>query len=115
MTERSAIILPAIDDRLAKLRGIDHYASNPLLVGMLEIAVPIEIADMKDSGGVTQEHFDWLNNVYMKECGCHGDDLMFGSGKPGVAACYFSQLVRALAIMSFIPGGVEFASMKFGA
>ena len=42
-----------------------------------------------------------------------GDVLMFGGGKKGEAAHLFNELARGLAVLSFVPGGVKFAGMKW--
>jgi len=45
----------------------------------------------------------------------HGDKLMFRSKKPGETAWVFNTVAKALAVMSFVPGGVKFLGMHFEA
>ena len=43
----------------------------------------------------------------------HGDNILYRGKKKGETATAFNALARALAIMSFMPGGVRFGSLHF--
>lgn len=51
---------------------------------------------------------------YASFVGTHGDTLMYGGGKKGVAAECFNKVAEGLAILSMVcPGGVDFGDLHF--
>lgn len=107
-----------------------HGHNASLLALALEAAVPLRIARLRELGGPTEEDFRLLRCeatlVEPARPGVRGpryepwrgvaqllaekgDVLMYGGGRRGEAAEAFNHLAHALAVMSFLPGGVRFA------
>ena len=83
---------------------------NPVLMGLLEVAVPKWIEEVRKLS--PEERFASIKGVGQLIAE-KGDVLMFGGGKKGEAAHLFNELARGLAVLSFVPGGVKFAGMKW--
>jgi hypothetical protein len=47
--------------------------------------------------------------------GEHGDILLHGSEKPGECAAIFNRTAHAIAVLAFVPGGVELFGARFEA
>ena len=95
---------PAID-RLA-------IASN-----ILDVAVPLYIAQLR---ALRAEEFQatwqsWIDDSALEAAGVFSEVLPAGGGKPGDAARAFTGLAKALAAMSFVPGGVPFGTRRYEA
>ena len=71
----------------------------------LSAAVPFNIMAIKERGGVTDDDFASASK-FAQTLGEKGDVLLFGSKKEGEAADLFNQTAKAIAISSFIPGGI---------
>ena len=78
----------------------------------LSAAVPLHIITLKESGGPTSEQFKELQGI-SDDLGSNGDKLLYGSKKKGEAASLFNRTARAIAIMSFVPGGIDIFGMHF--
>lgn len=86
--------------------------NHEVLIISLSAAVPLRIAEFKARGGPTTADFRRVrDNADIIASG--SDNMMFRGGKKGEAAKLFNVLADALAVMSFVPGGVEFAGLKF--
>jgi len=75
----------------------------------LSAAVPLHIAELKAKGGPNDE--DLKKAVAMSAVlGERADVLMFGAGKKGKkgeVADMFNGTARAIAVLSFMPGGIS--------
>lgn len=75
-------------------------------------AVPLNIADIKAKGGPNDFQWDWARE-FADDLGSLGDILQFKGERKGETATVMNRFVYALAIMSFAPGGVNFAGLHF--
>lgn len=80
---------------------------SDLLIIALSATVPLWIMEIKTAGGVTADDISFAHN-FARVPGEKGDILQYKSKKAGKSAKVFNGLARALAIMSFCPGGVKF-------
>ena len=78
----------------------------------LSTAVPVWIMSLQDKGGPTKKDFDELKET-SKLLGEKGDILLFGGGKKGECANIFNKTAKAIAVLSFLPGGIEIFGMRF--
>ena len=86
--------------------------SEDLLITTLEVAVPLWINKIKVSGTLhlrLAHRRKELSNIIASK----GDIILYKSKKSGETAKAFNALAEALAIMSFIPGGVTFKGKKW--
>lgn len=81
------------------------------LAATLAAAVPLRIIALLERGGPEQSDFDRAQS-FGDELGERGDILLFG-GKKGEAAALFNKLAHIVAIMSFVPGGVEMFGQRW--
>jgi hypothetical protein len=72
----------------------------------LSAAVPLHILELQAKGGPDADDFTKATAM-SAVLGERGDVLLFGSKKKGEAAEIFNGLARALAVLSFVPGGVR--------
>lgn len=79
--------------------------TSSLIGSFLSIAVPLRIRDLQSKGGPTSEDLEALQE-YSKLLGKHGDSLFFKDKKKGVTAQMANGLASAVAILSFMPGGI---------
>lgn len=77
---------------------------SPHLPLMLEMAVPLHIAEVRRW---TPEQRIAFCREHAQDIASRSDVLMFGSKKKGEAAQLFNILARALACLAFQPGGVR--------
>lgn len=96
----------SFDDMIAQ-RDIMTSTAPPLPPGhplsvTLEVAVPLHIMELECAGGPTVADFTNLAG-FADELGAKGDQLLFG-GKD--AAMLFNRLARAIAVISYCPGGI---------
>lgn len=77
----------------------------------LEIAVLLQILELKSIGYISDAT---LNDALLTSelIASEGDTLLYG-GDPGQAAFLFNKVARAIAILSFQPGGFAAMGMKF--
>lgn len=76
-----------------------------ILPDMLQLAVPLYIQQLKDNGGPADADFTRLCGIG-DSLAHQGDVLLFGGRKKGEAAQLFNDLAFAIAVLSFVPGGV---------
>jgi hypothetical protein len=80
---------------------------SKLLPMTLSAAVPLWIADFKtQSWESVQARFSETVKDLPELLGSRGDVLLFGGSKKGEAANLFNRLAEAIALMSFLPGGI---------
>jgi hypothetical protein len=65
----------------------------------------LHILELKRHGGPSDEDISSCRD-FAQELGEKGDILLFKGSKPGESAEMFNKLARAIAILSFCPGGV---------
>jgi hypothetical protein len=85
---------------------------NPILSVALEASVPLFIEEMKMGpfSDLMAEAPSLAQIIAEK-----GDIIQFRSKKKGETAAAFNALASAIAIGSFVPGGITFAGMHFEA
>lgn len=83
--------------------------AQPLLLGMLTLAVPKCLDDLDGLPGESSQQTlrSWQENA-CQEITEHGDILQFPSPRRGESAKAFASLARGLAVMAANRGGVEF-------
>jgi hypothetical protein len=81
-------------------------ASYQLCCRLLTTAVPLWIWKIDVQGGLTRQ---LLIDAYidLEIVGNTLDRLLHGAAHPGEAASTFNKIARALAVLSYMPGGVE--------
>jgi len=82
---------------------------NNILAIAMSAAVPLHIISLKDKGGPTKEDFSALQET-SDILGEKGDILLFGSNNKkdkGLCADIFNKTAKAIAILSFVPGGIN--------
>ena len=87
---------------------------NGLLELMMVPAVFLRVAAMKEQGGPTAEDLRKAQET-ADILGEHGDVLIHGGGKPGQTADLFNRVAQAIAVLAFVPGGVELFGTRFEA
>ena len=87
---------------------------NNLLETMIVPAVFLRIATMKDQGGPSAEDRRKVQET-ADMLGEHGDVLIHGGGKKGQCADLFNRTAHAIAVLAFVPGGVEIFGTRFAA
>jgi hypothetical protein len=87
---------------------------NEHLSSMMTLAVPLYIAMLQDRGGPTAEDMKKAQAT-SDILGEHGDILLHGGGKPGECAEIFNRTAHAIAVLAFVPGGVELFGARFEA
>jgi hypothetical protein len=71
----------------------------------LSTAVPIRMLRLIQRGGPEDEDFERVHR-YVQDFVERGTDLFFPSGLEGVKADRFEQVVDAIAVLAFCPGGL---------
>jgi len=71
----------------------------------LDTAVPLRVLALQEQGGPTSEDFKRVS-AHSSLLGEHGDALMFKS-KKGLTAKVSNALADSIAVLSFVPGGIE--------
>lgn len=82
------------------------------LESSLSLAVPMHIMQLHDMGGPSSEDFS-ESSKFSSVLAQKGDILMYGGGKEGEVADLFNKTAKAIAILSFLPGGVELFGSKW--
>lgn len=80
-------------------------SNNPHLGTFLSAAVPLRIEEIQSRAGPTKEDMETVRE-YAKLLGEHGDALLFKSKKKGETTQMANGLASAIAILSFVPGGI---------
>jgi len=86
--------------------------TNGLLEVMICPAVLLQIMQLESRGGPSEE--DRIkaqqSSDMLRE---HGDILLYGGGKKGECADLFNRTAHAIAVLAFVPGGVELFGHRF--
>lgn len=91
-----------------------RFKGTHLLPVALNAAVPLRVFAMYKRGGplpADWQHLPAIGHLLAEQ----GDRLLFRSSRPGETAELFNALAEALAILSFVPGGVLFGDERFDA
>jgi hypothetical protein len=75
-----------------------------LLQTFLEVTVPLAIADLARQGGPQRWHYEQAR-AFGATLGEQGDQILFRGPETGALV---GRLAQALAVLSFVPGGVHF-------
>ena len=87
---------------------------NGLLEMMICPAVLLQISMMEGRGGPSEE--DRARAQQSSDMlGEHGDILLYGGGRKGECADLFNRTAHAIAVLAFVPGGVELFGQRFEA
>lgn len=87
---------------------------DDLLRLTLATGVPIAMFDLALQGGPLEG--DWARaRAFALPLAAHGDDILFRSKRPGVTADLVAQLIRAVAVLAYAPGGVTTFGLHFDA
>lgn len=79
------------------------------LADMLQVAVPLRVAELERAGGPSPVDWAWAEDFGRNsEFANHADELIYRGRTPGKAARMFNEVARALSIMAFLPGGIRF-------
>ena len=79
---------------------------SDLLSSVLEAAVPLRIAELQVQGGPSSE--DWFTaKAFGPVLVEKGDILLYGGKKKGESSKMFNRLAHSIAVLSFLPGGIE--------
>ena len=81
---------------------------------MMATAVPLHIMQLQDKGGPSDEDMKKAQDVSDK-LGERGDVLLCGGGKKGECADLFNGTAHAIAVLAFVPGGIEIFGQHFEA
>ena len=72
----------------------------------LDTSVPLRVLALQVKGGPTSEDFKRVSE-HSSLLGEHGDALMFKSKKKGFTAQVANAVADAIAVLSFVPGGID--------
>lgn len=97
---------------LADVAGNPPYgvAQHPLAT-MLDAAVPLYIEELHERGGPNDADIDTARS-FVPSLTMRGDVLLYG-GKPAEAGDLANRLAFAIAVMSFMPGGITAFGQKW--
>lgn len=100
---------------IAYLRQLALESSNgELLKFALILGVPNAMRDLRLLGGPLDH--DWEQaRAFSDTLAEQGADLLFKSKKKGETAALCTKLIRMLAVMAFVPGGVDVFGLHFDA
>jgi hypothetical protein len=87
---------------------------NSLLETIIVPAVFLRVVEMEKLGGPTPEDMRKAQET-ADMLGEHGDVLLHGGGKKGQCADLFNRTAHAIAVLAFVPGGVELFGTRFEA
>jgi len=77
-----------------------------LLSDTLQLAVPLRIDELRRAGGPRSTDFEEAR-AFVPDLCAKGDLILYKSKKKGETAALFNRLVRAIAVLAFVPGGVR--------
>lgn len=88
--------------------------NGELLRFSLILGVPNAMRDLHLQGGPLER--DWESaRTFAETLATQGDNLLYKSKKKGETAALMAQLIRALAVMAYVPGGVTAWGLHFDA
>jgi hypothetical protein len=92
---------------------VESSGQMPLLL-TLEVGVPLRAHEIKSRGGPSD--FDLQRcREFATTLGSKGDSILYRSKNKGETADLTAQLIDALAVLSFFPGGVTFLGQHWEA
>jgi len=78
---------------------------------LLLTAVPLHIQAMQESGGLTPDRLQWLQSPAVQDVMERADvTILFGGTAEG-----FNTLAKAIALLSFVPGGITLFGTQWNA
>ena len=86
--------------------------NNDHLSIAMSAAIPLHIMQIQERGGPTEEDMKKAQATSDK-LGEHGDILLFGGGKKGERADLFNRTAHAIAVLAFVPGGINIFGSHF--
>ncbi len=89
-------------------------SAQMVLPTALSAAVPLWVIEIYERGGPTADDWQRLRSLD-RVLAERGDQLLFRGSRAGETAEVFNALAEALAILSFLPGGVPFGEERFDA
>ena len=87
---------------------------NEILPTMIQAAVLLRIEELKSRGGPSTEDMEKAQKT-SDMLGEHGDILLYGGGKKGQCADLFNRTAHAIAVLAFVPGGINMFGAHFEA
>ena len=91
-----------------------EHVTGELLRSTLEATVPFRILELQQQGGPLAR--DWQETRdFAETLATEGDAVLFKGHKRGDTARVMKGLIRALAVMAFVPGGVRAWGLHFDA
>lgn len=88
--------------------------TGELIRNSLEIGVSFRMFDMQQHGGPTLH--DWeQTRAFGDVLAPGGDNLLYKSGKRGKTAHLMNEMIRAVAVLAFTPGGITIYGLHFDA
>jgi hypothetical protein len=94
-------------------------ANDTLLLATLEVAIPLRIAEIRKRGGPSTLDWAWARQEFLPRLAHSGEALLHRSSGEQYrrartdSAGLVNDLARALAILSFEPGGVRFGGRRW--
>ena len=76
-----------------------------LLSTALSASISLRVPELIKKGGPTDEDLERIH-IFLKDLGEHGTDLYFPGNRKGATTDRFEQIVEAIAVLSFSPGGL---------
>lgn len=89
-----------------------------ILGDLVAVGVPLRIAELRAAGGPTEQHIAWCRE-FAHRLASNGEALLFKiTSKKHIeqrtdSASMANDLVLAVAILSFYPGGIEFEGARY--
>jgi hypothetical protein len=80
----------------------------------LEVGVPLRTHEIKTRNGPSDFDFERARQ-FGSELAVKGDVLQYGSKRKGEAADLMANLIDAVAILAFLPGGIDFLGLHWEA
>jgi hypothetical protein len=109
-TPRSAAAAPPAAAPPNARRG--ENIDSDLMRLTLELGVPVRALELMHHGGPSRFDFDEAR-AFADVLAEKGDILQFRGGKKGEAGEIMGGLIRAVAVMAFVPGGVTVFGAHF--
>jgi hypothetical protein len=83
----------------------------------LQTIVPLIIAELQASGGITEQDIARAQPLVKRlvDGVGHADDVLYSAKKPGTTTQRLGELARGVAILAFVPGGVDIFGLHFEA
>lgn len=107
--EEGVVSTPAYLADLAR-----EITTESLLRDTLAAGVPLAMADLERQGGPLERDYAEAR-AFGETIATEGADILFRSRKRGVTAALVTRLIRALAVLAYVPGGVTVAGLHFDA